>query len=107
MSSGILDGNLFSCTLMEATVDLGSVAANTSETETATLTGSLTTDYVIAIKPSLEAGILVGSAWISANGTVSIQIMNSTGSAVDAASETWKFLVFRPGNPSDIPTQVR
>lgn len=107
MSSGILDGNLFSCTLMEATVDLGSVAANTSETETATLTGALTTDYVVAIKPTLEAGIILGSAWISSNDTVSIQVMNSTAGAVDAASETFKFLVFRPENPNDIPTAVK
>jgi hypothetical protein len=106
MSAGIISGNTASITLMEATVDLGSVAANTSETETATLSGALTTDYVVAIKPSLEAGIVLGSSWISADDTVSIQVINSTGSAVDAASETFQFLVFRPDTPNDMPTTV-
>lgn len=96
MSTGIIAGNAASICVVTATVDLGSVAANTSETETATVSGVKLGDFVAIVKPSLEAGIMIGSCWVSAANTVSMTVMNTTGSAVDAASETMYFLVVRP-----------
>lgn len=95
MSTGIFAGNVKGITVLTATVDLGSVAANTSEIETATVTGVKAGDAVIAIKPTLEAGLIVGTAYVTADDTVSIQVGNFTGSAIDAASETWQFIVLR------------
>lgn len=95
MSNGIIAGNCASITRLSATVDLGSVAANTSETETTTVAGVKSGDTVILEKPSLEAGIVIGNCWVSADDTVSIQVINSTASAVDAASETMYFTVLR------------
>lgn len=94
MSVGVLAGNAASINIITATVDLGSVAANTSEVETATVPGVVTTDFVIAEKPTLEAGLLIGSCWVSAANTVSIQVINTTAGAIDESSETWRFLVF-------------
>jgi len=96
MSVGIIQGNVGSITILSATVDLGSVAANTTETETATVTGLKTTDIILGVKPTLEAGLLIGTCWCSAADTVSIQVANLTGGAIDEASETWQFIVFRP-----------
>lgn len=95
MSTGIFNGNVTGITVLSATVDLGSVAANTSETETATVAGVKVGDQVLGEKPTLSAGIIIGTCWVSAADTVSIQVMNSTASAVDAGSETWKFTVIR------------
>lgn len=95
MSVSTLSGNIRGITVVSATVDLGSVAANTTETETATVPGVKTGDIVLAEKPTLEAGLLVGTCWVSAADTVSIQVGNPTGSAIDAASETWRFTVIR------------
>jgi hypothetical protein len=96
MSVGIIPGNIASMTIVTATVDLGSVAANTSETETATVLGVKTGDWVAIVKPSLEAGQMIGTCWVSATDTVSMTVMNTTGSGIDAASETMYFLVIRP-----------
>ena len=95
MSVSTLSGNVRGITVVSATVNLGSVAANTSETETATVPGVKVGDIVLVEKPTLEAGIVIGTAWVSAADTVSMQVINATGSAVDAASETFRFTVIR------------
>lgn len=79
------------------TIDLGSVAANTSEEEALTVTGVTTDDVVIAvIPPSIEAGIVVTSCRITAADTVALQVINSTAAAVDHASEAgWLFVVLK------------
>lgn len=105
MSSGIIGGNIFSMTMLTATVDLGSVAANTTEEETATVNGVQSGDFVIAEKPTLEAGLLIGTCRVSAADTVKIQVSNPTGGAIDAASESWRFIVFRPEGGT-LPTIV-
>lgn len=106
MSVGILSGNVKAFTILQATVDLGSVAANTSEEETATLTGVLPGDVVVPVKPSLEAGIVIGTVRVTAADTIAIQVVNATGSAVDAASETYTFLVGRPESTDNLPSEV-
>lgn len=102
MSVSTYSGNARGITIVEATVDLGSVAANTTETETATVSGVKTTDVILAaIKPTLEAGLLIGTAWVSAADTVSIQVANVTGSPINEASETWRFVVLRRDGAAD------
>lgn len=106
MANGIFNGNVTGMTIMTATVDLSSVAANTSEEETATVSGVNLGDVVICIDSSLEAGQVVAQARVSAANTVTLQVINTTGSAIDAASKTMTFLVIRPENPNRIPTTV-
>lgn len=96
MSVGIIAGNVASITVVSATVDLGSVAANTSEEETATVSGVKTGDVVVCIDSALEAGQVVAQARVSAANTVTLQVINTTGLAIDAASKTMTFLVVRP-----------
>lgn len=104
--SGIIMGNVRSITVMQATVDLGSVAANTSEEETATLTGVKSGDMVFVSKSDLDAGIVLGSVRVTADDTIAIQVVNTTGSPVDAASETMDFLVVRPETTNSYPSEV-
>lgn len=96
MSVGIIAGNTAAINVVEVTWDIPSVAANTSEEETFTLTGVKTTDFISVSKADLDAGIVFGSARVTANDTIAVQIINATGSAVDAASESVKVLVVRP-----------
>lgn len=100
MSVGIIAGNVASITVVSATVDLGSVAANTSEAETATVPGVLVGDFVIASKPSVEAGLMIGTCRVTAANTVEMTVMNTTAGAIDEASETITFLVIRPEGAS-------
>lgn len=102
MSTGIIQGNVAALNLVQVTVDLGSVAANTSEEETFTLPGAKVGDAVFVAKSDLDAGIILGSARVSATDTVSVQVVNTTASPVDAASETMQVLHVRSeGIPAD------
>jgi len=95
--SNILTSNVELMGVVTVTVDLGSVAANTTEEETFTLNGAKVGDFVMVSKPSLTAGIAVCSARVSADDTVAVTIVNPTAGAVDASSSTgWLVAWFRP-----------
>lgn len=89
----------------EVTFNPASVAAATTAEQTVTVSGVKVGDFVIAMKPTLTAGVTIGNVRVSAADTVAIQFVNATAGAVDPGSETWKFLVFRPENslPASIP----
>lgn len=106
MSVGILAGNARSITVLQATVDLGSVAANTTELEDATLSGVKVGDIVIAIKPTLEAGLAILQCYVDEADSLKITVGNFTGSPIDEASETIDFLVIRPESTSNYPSRV-
>lgn len=94
--AGMVDRNGDAFGVTEITVDLGSVAANTTEEETTTVVG-LTTDMMVFVnKPSLDAGIGIAGARVSAKDTLILTVVNSTAGAVDAASETYKLFWFKP-----------
>lgn len=85
--SNILTSNIEKMGIATVTVDLGSVATITTEEETFTVTGVEVGDFVAVSKPSLEAGIGICSARVSAKDTVAVTVVNPTAGAVDAASE--------------------
>lgn len=94
---GLYHGNIRGMTIVEAAVDLGSVAANTSEDEAvATVPGVKTGDFVVCMDSALEAGQVIAQARVSAADTVTLQVINTTGSPIDSASRTMTFLVIRP-----------
>lgn len=106
MSVGVLSGNARSITIMQATVDLGSVAANTTELEDATLNGVKVGDIVIAIKPTLEAGLAIIQCYVDEDDSLKITVGNFTASPIDEASETIDFLVIRPESVNNYPNSV-
>lgn len=108
MSVGVIAGNIASINFVQATVDLGSVAANTSEEETFTLTGVKVGDFISVQKENLTAGIILGSARVETENTVTVEVINTTASAVDASSATMRVLVIRPeGSLSTLPTGLQ
>lgn len=78
----------------DVTVNVASVAANTTVEQTFTVTGLKVNDVVISVaKPTLSAGLGVLQGRASADDTLAIQFINTTGSAIDPASEVYE-LVF-------------
>lgn len=71
------------------TVDAPSVDANTTGVKTVTVAGLLTTDVVYVNKPSHETGLGIVNCRVSADNTLEITYMNTTGSSIDAASESY------------------
>jgi hypothetical protein len=98
--AGLIHGNAYSINIVDVTVDIGSVAANTTEEETFTLAGAKAGDFVFVTKPSLEAGLLFGSARVSAADTIAVQVGNFTGGAINEASETLRVMIIRADGES-------
>ncbi|HEY3695145.1 hypothetical protein [Phenylobacterium sp.] len=76
-------------------VDVASVAANTTAEQTFTLRGLRSGDFVSVVKPSLNAGLGVVNARVSATDTIAIKFVNATGGAIDPVSETYLIFWFR------------
>jgi hypothetical protein len=78
-----------------ATLDFPNIAHNTSEELTVTVTGAAVGDTVMLGAPStIEAG-LIFCGYVSATDTVTIRVHNSTGGAVDPASNDWRVTVLQ------------
>lgn len=76
-------------------VDPPSINASTRGTATATIAGVAAGDLLILEPPSaLEAGLLYVGHYVSAANTVTIMFYNPTGTAVDGASRSWRYLWF-------------
>lgn len=107
MSVGVIAGNAASINLIQATIDLPEIAANTSEENDVTVTGLKVGDFVSAVNQTFEAGIVIVPTRVAADDTLPVRAINSTGSAVDASSDTYTLLVVRAeGNASTLPTGI-
>jgi hypothetical protein len=82
--------------VVSKSIDVASVAANTSAEQAFTVTGVRVGDFVAVSKPSLSAGLIISTARVSATDTVAITFGNLTGSPIDPAAETYLVKVFRP-----------
>lgn len=72
-----------------------SVAANTTAEQTFTVNGLITSDVVVVNKPSLDAGIGIVNARVSAANTLAITYGNFTGGAIVPTEETYKVISTR------------
>lgn len=97
MSSGIIGGNMFAMCAVSATVDVASVSAITTAEQSFTVPGVLLGDIIVVIPAStLNTGLGISHARPTAADTVAIRFVNPTAGAIDPASATYTFLVFRP-----------
>lgn len=78
-----------------STLTPSSVAANTTAEQTFTINGLSTLDLVFINKPSLDAGIGVLGARVSAANTLAITYINATGSPATPTSEEYKIVSIR------------
>lgn len=76
-------------------IDVASVAANTTTEQSFTLRGLKPGDFVSVVKPSLNAGLGIVNARVSATDTLAIKFVNATAGAVDPALETYLVFWFR------------
>jgi len=78
-----------------ATLNPGSVNANTTSEQTFTVTGLNVADLVIVNKPSHTAGVGIVNARVSAADTLAITFMNTTGGAIDPPNEEYTVVSIR------------
>ena len=73
-----------------------SLAANTHVEETVTATGLKVGDIILAvIKPTFTQGFQVGQGRVSAENTLSVQVVNGTGSASNPGSESYSVIYIK------------
>lgn len=82
--------------VVTATVDPASVAASTTAEQTFTVVGARVGDVMLVNKPTLTAGLGIAGSRVTANDTVGITFVNATAAAIDAASETYTFVLLSP-----------
>ena len=70
-----------------ATMNFGSISANTTAELTTSITGVTTSGWSVSVSPTsaLDAGIM-WSAYVSATNTVTVRLANITGGAINPAS---------------------
>lgn len=78
--------------LSSATLDFGSVAAETTAELTATVQGVRPGMVALANAASAEAGLVV-SAYVSDNDEVTVRVANVTAGAIDPASQSFNIAV--------------
>jgi hypothetical protein len=78
-----------------ATLDFGSIAANSCAELTMTVTGAATQDSVVmGLPPSLEAGLVVNMR-VSAADTVTVRACKITSGSVDPAAQNFRATIVR------------
>lgn len=89
-SLGSLSGAVGKVTIYATTQSPTSVAPNTSAEQAITVTGVATGDLVLVTKPTAQAGLILGTARVSATNTVQVTFGNDTAATITpTASETY------------------
>lgn len=89
-SRGSLSGSTGTVTVYATTQSPTSVAPNTSAEQALTVTGVATGQLIIVTKPTAQAGLLVGTARVSAANTIQVTFGNDTSATITpTASETY------------------
>lgn len=96
MSTTLPRGNIGRIFAVQVTFDPAAVATITTAEQTATVAGVKVGDIVYWSKPTATVGVGVVNARVSAADTIALTFVNPTAGSVNAASETWTFLIFRP-----------
>jgi hypothetical protein len=95
--SGILMGNLLSVGIITQALSPAIVAANTTAEQTFTVPGLKLGDFVSVIKPTLQAGLGIVNARVSAANTLAITFGNwSAGGLTPTAAESYLISYMRP-----------
>lgn len=96
MTVGILNGNAYGVYIISQSLDVASVAANTTAEQTFTVPNLRLNDVVMVNKPSVSAGLGVVNARVSAANTLALTFVNATASAINPSAETYVITVLRP-----------
>jgi hypothetical protein len=96
MAVSTIAGNILGAGVFTVSITPVSVAANTTAQQSFTIPGVRVGDLVVAISPSLSAGVGVEGARVTAENTVAITFQNSTAAGVVPAAGAYQFLAVRP-----------
>lgn len=106
-ASDIPTGNIANILLIQATLSPTIVNTITAAEQTFTVNGLLVGDIVNVYKPTVQAGLGVLGARVTAANTLGIQFINPTaGNITPTAGEIYVIKVVRSENTGSLPTAV-
>lgn len=106
-ASDIPTGNIQNILLIQATLSPTIVNTITAPEQTFTVNGLLVGDVVNVYKPTVQAGLGVLGARVTAANTLGIQFINPTaGNITPTAGEIYVIKVVRAENTGVLPTAV-
>lgn len=106
-ASDIPTGNIANILLIQATLSPTIVNTITAPEQTFTVNGLLVGDIVNVYKPTVQAGLGVLGARVTATNTLGIQFINPTaGNITPTAGEIYVIKVVRSENTGSLPTAV-
>lgn len=78
-------------------VTIAADAAAAEEDVSLTITAATVGDIVIVtpLNASMETGVGIVAAWVSANGTVKVRISNFNGSGLTGSTQNWQYCLIR------------
>lgn len=107
MSVGIIAGNAASINIIQATLDVPEISANTSESNDLTVNGLNPGDVVLVVPQTFTAGLSYEATRVSAADTLPVRAMNSTASPINPASMVYTLIVYRPeGLGTTLPEEI-
>lgn len=105
-SSMPLIGNARTIFLLQAALTPVAVNTITAAEQTFTVNGLLVGDFVLAQKPTAQAGVSLTHARVSAANTLALTYVNPTVGNVTPTAETYLLMVIRQDVPSPLPTAI-
>lgn len=96
MAVGSIMGNVLNVSIAQVTIDVPSIAANSSIEHFFTLTNARPGDFVDVQPMQFQAGIVYGKCRVTSFGTVGMAVYNVTAAPIDPGSQPYRFLVARP-----------
>lgn len=82
--------------VVSQSIDIASVSENVTAEQDFTVSGLMVGDFVAVCKPSLSAGLGIVNARVKAANTLSLTLVNATGSPINPSAETYLIFWFRP-----------
>jgi hypothetical protein len=96
MTTGIINGNTYGSYVISASLTPSAVLTITAPTQTFTVPGLRTTDFVQVNTPPQTAGVTLAAARVSAADTLALTFVNPTVGSVTPAAGVHTILVIRP-----------
>jgi hypothetical protein len=96
MTIGIINGNTYGSYIISASLTPAATLTITATEQTFTVPGLRVGDHVTVNPPSVTAGLLQGSARVSAANTLAINFVNPTAGSLTAPAGTYTISVLRP-----------
>jgi hypothetical protein len=78
-------------------VTISALAAAAEEDISLTIAAATVGDMVLVspLNASMETGVAVLAAWVSANGTVKVRVGNVSGSSLTGSTANWQYCLIR------------